>query len=673
MQSFKENLAYIILGIGVIILLFFMFQLQGLIQANLLPGAAENTPVTLQIQAPTVAAPTQEPPTAVPPTAEPPTPVPPTATPTVAEPATPTATPVVVPTTGYKVYGASLIGAIHVGAIDDHGYNQAHHDGLQQAIQQVPGIRLIEASSVPESDQVTTEIDNMVQQGAKIIFVQSFGYLPFALKAAEKYPDVIFLHPGGHELRANLGTYWANNFEAMYLAGIAAGATSKTGRLGFITGFAIPNILASVNAFQLGAQTVNPNAKTALIIDSAWVDPAKEEAATNALANAGVDVVTMIVDSPTMVVKTAEARSIYSIGFHSRTLQQFAPKGWLTGVDYSWGNYYAQAIQEIRTGKWEAAHVRGGIESDMIQLAPFGPAVNDATKARIAQARTDIISGKLKIFHGPITDNQGRERIKAGEDGGLELLDTTDWLVAGVTKFDSVENGIDLGPLPVQPAVAVTQSVTTTVAVAPPPTAASAPLTQSVASVAPTVAPTEPAAPTPTNAPPPTNTPLPAVDYLLGYLPNDQQCTMVTNIIVTLMQQNFGLTARAVPFPDQSALFASVANVGEPLNEADIKPEDRDKWVDFTACAILPDDADFIRQYSGDLEVVGHTVGQADNKNWQFVSNSRDIAPLKTKSACFFRLLDENLNFGDMKFTEPDAAGWIANHADLVQSWTRCQ
>lgn len=97
---------------------------------------------------------------------------------------------------------------------------------------------------------------------------------------------------------------------------------------------------------------------------------------------------------------------------------------------------------------------------------------------------------------------------------------------------------------------------------------------------------------------------------------------MVTNIIVTLMQKNFGLTARAVP--DRTALFASVANVGEPLNEADIKPEDRDKWVDFTACAILPDDADFIRQYSGDLEVVGHTVAQADNKNWQFVSNSRD-------------------------------------------------
>lgn len=201
-----------------------------------------------------------------------------------------------------------MIGAIHVGAIDDHGYNQAHHDGLQQAIQQVPGICLIEASSVPESDQVTTEIDNMVQQGAKIIFVQSFGYLPFALKAAEKYPDVIFLHPGGHELRVGC-TYWANNFEAMYLAGIAAGATRKTGRLGFITGFAIPNILASVNAFQLGAQTVNPNAKTALIIDSAWVDPVKEEAATNALANAGVDVVAMIVDSPTTVVKTAEARN----------------------------------------------------------------------------------------------------------------------------------------------------------------------------------------------------------------------------------------------------------------------------------------------------------------------------------------------------------------------------
>lgn len=671
MQSFRENLAYIILGIGVVILLFFMFQLQGLIQANLLPGSA-NPPVTVQIQTPTTAPPTPEPPTPVPPTPEPTQP-PPTATPAAA--AASAATPAAAPTAGYKVYGSSLIGAIHVGAIDDHGYNQAHHDGLQQAIEQVPGIRLLESSNVPESDQVTTEIDNMVQQGAKIIFVQSFGYLPFALKAAEKYPDVIFLHPGGHELRPNLGTYWANNFEAMYLAGIAAGATTKTGRMGFITGFAIPNILASVNAFELGAQTVNPNAKTALIIDSAWVDPGKEEAATNALANAGVDVVTMIVDSPTTVVKTAEARGIYVIGFHSRTLQQFAPKGWLTGVDYSWGNYYAQAIQEIRTGKWEAAHVRGGIESDMIQLAPFGPAVSDATKARVNQARGDIISGKLKIFHGPITDNQGRERIKPGEDGGLELLDTTDWLVAGVTKFDSVANGIDLGPVPAQAATTLTQSVAAQPAAAAPTTAAQTTgvLTQTAA--LPTQAAPVAAAPaTPTAAPlPPTNTPLPEVDFLLGYLANDQQCKMVTNIIATLMQQNFGMTTRAVPFADRAALFASVANAGEPLNEADIKPEDRDKWVDFTPCAILPDDADFIRQYSGDLEVIGHTLGQADNKNWQFVANSRDVTPLKTKSACFFRLLEENLNFGDLKFTEPDAAGWLANHADQVQSWTRCQ
>jgi len=666
MQNFKENLAYAILGIAAIILIFFMLRLQNLIQANQPANTSStgNGVVTVQVQAPTPVPPTPVQPTPIPPTPVPPTPVPPVAPPTI-EPTTVAASP---PTAaGYKVYGAALIGAIHVGAPDDHGYNQAHHDGLQQAISQVPGTRLIEANNVPETEEVTGVIDNLVQQGAKIIFVQSFGYLPFALQAADKYPQVTFLHPGGHELRNNLGTYWANNFEAMYLAGIAAGATTKTGRLGFITGFAIPNILASVNAFELGAKSVNPNAVTALVIDSAWVDPTKEAAATNALATAGVDVVTMIVDSPTTVVKTAEARGLYVIGFHSATLQQFAPKGWLTGVDYSWGNYYAQAIQEIRTGKWQPAHVRGGIESDMIQLAPFGAAVNDDTKAKVNQARIDIINGKLKIFRGPLTDNQGRERLKAGETGGLELLDTTDWLVQGVLKFESVTNGIDLGPLPAPPALAVAPTL-----VAPTPVPVIAPTV-----VVPTVAvPTQALIITPTVAAPteaPTTTPLPAVDFMLGYVANDKPCTIATNIVATLMQQNFKLTTLTVPFPDRAALFASVANVGEPLNEAEIKPEDRKKWVDLTVCAALPDDADFIRQYSGDVELVGHTIGQAGDKSWHFVVNSRDVSPLKEKSTCFFRLVEENLDFGDFNFQEQDAGSWLAKHASLVQTWTQCQ
>ncbi|MEZ4620998.1 MAG: BMP family ABC transporter substrate-binding protein [Caldilineaceae bacterium] len=325
-----------------------------------------------------------------------------------------------------------IVGALHVGSINDAGYNQAHHAGLVAMTENLPNVKLIEAENVPESADAERVMENMIQQGAKMIFPQSFGYLDPALNVAEKYPDVIFMHPAGFKLADNLGTYWGNNFEAMYLTGIAAGAASESGKLGFITAFPIPNILASVNAFQLGAQSVNPDVETTLVMNSAWVDPAKEAAATNALADAGIDVVTMIVDSPITVVKTAEERGIKVVGFHSDALEQFAPDGWLTGVAYTWGPLYTRLVQSVMDGTWTSEHIRGGIETDYVTLAPYGPSVSDETKQMIADAEAALISGDLQIFQGPILDNEGNVRIPEGEAGGMDLLDTTDWLVEGV-------------------------------------------------------------------------------------------------------------------------------------------------------------------------------------------------------------------------------------------------
>ena len=325
-----------------------------------------------------------------------------------------------------------IIGALHVGSMNDAGYNQAQHAGLVAMNENLPNVKLIEAENVPESADAERVMENMIQQGAKIIFPQSFGYLDPALNVAAKYPDVTFMHPAGFKLADNFGTYWGNNFEAMYLAGIAAGAATESNQLGFITAFPIPNILASLNAFHLGAKSVNPDVVTTLVINGAWVDPTKEAAATNALADAGVDVVTMIVDSPVTIVKTAEERGIKVIGFHSDALQEFAPNGWLTGVAYTWGPLFTRIVQSVEDGTWKSEHIRGGVESDYVTLAAFGPSVTEETKAQIEAAKAGIISGELKIFQGPILDNEGTVRIAEGEAGGIELLDTTDWLVEGV-------------------------------------------------------------------------------------------------------------------------------------------------------------------------------------------------------------------------------------------------
>lgn len=325
-----------------------------------------------------------------------------------------------------------IIGALHVGSVSDAGYNQAQHAGLLELAKNLPNVEVKEAENVPESADAERVMESMIQEGAKIIFPQSFGYLDPALNVAAKHPDVIFMHPAGFKLADNLGTYWGNNFEAMYLAGIAAGKATASNQLGFITAFPIPNILASVNAFHLGAKSVNPDVTTTLVINGSWVDPTKEAAATNALADAGVDVVTMIVDSPIAVVKTAEERGIKVIGFHSDALQEFAPEGWLTGVAYTWGPLFTRIVQSVEDGTWKSEHIRGGVESDFVGLAAFGPSVTDETKTQIEEAKAKLISGELKIFQGPIKDNKGEVRIPEGEAGGMELLDTTDWLVEGV-------------------------------------------------------------------------------------------------------------------------------------------------------------------------------------------------------------------------------------------------
>lgn len=636
MKAFRDNLALILVALIAIVLVFLMVRLQSLIMTN--PEATPVAPATPEVIQP------QQPAVAVQPTAT--TGVAPTNTPEPPSPAPPTAT-----TGGYTIYGAEVIGAIHVGAINDRGYNQAHHDGLQRMVEQVPGVRLVEAENIPETEAVLPVIDQMVQQGAKIIFVQSFGYLPFAIQAAERYPDVVFLHPGGFELRDNLGTYWANNFEAMYLAGIAAGAATQTNQIGFVTAFPIPNILASVNAFHLGARSVNPNVTTKLVINESWVDPDKENVATRALAASGVDVVTMIVDSPITVVQTAEALGIHVIGFHSAALQELAPNGWLTGVAYTWDNYYTNVVQQIRAGQWRTAHVRGGIESDMLRLAAFGPAVSEDAKARIVAARADIISGKLAIFQGPLVDSQGVERISAGQVGGLELLDTTDWLVEGISNFDVASIPADSLPVAqIQPTPALAESSTAAVAEAPtatPATVDPAP-TATESTAAPATATDIPAPPTPT------------ADLVLGLTAEHPECRFFTEIFQQISQEKLGLTVEVLSFSEDT-----------PMYEALAKRQDQ-RTVDITLCFADPKDRPFLREYVGFIRNVGDIYWRNDEIRLQIMTNSGLLADLERNQVCLYRLL-KNLYFEGNDLPSQDAAQWVADNSALVEQWASCE
>jgi simple sugar transport system substrate-binding protein len=337
-----------------------------------------------------------------------------------------------------KAASGLTVGFIYVGPKDDYGYNQAHAEGAK-TLTAIEGVKIREEEKVPETVDVQKTMESMINlDGAKLLFPTSFGYFdPHILKMAEKYPDVTFLHCGGMYTEGktpkNVGSYFGYIDEAQYVAGIVAGLTSKTNKLGFVAAKPIPQVLRNINAFTLGALSVNPKVTTSVIFTGDWSLPVKEAEATNSLVDQGADVVTSHVDSPKVVIETAEKRGIFSTGYHANQAA-LAPKGYLTGAEWNWAVVYKDYVEKVKSGKpWEHL-VRGGFKQGFIKMSPYGAAVTAETKAKADAAKEALTAGTLTIFKGPMKDNAGKEIIPAGTDRGQTdiELEKMNYLVAGV-------------------------------------------------------------------------------------------------------------------------------------------------------------------------------------------------------------------------------------------------
>ena len=325
------------------------------------------------------------------------------------------------------------VGGIHVGSIKDAGYNQAQHDGLMYLKQHVSGIKLIEAENIPEGPGVETVMQHMINQGANLIFPQSFGYQDFALEVAAKNPNVMFEHPAGYKYAPNFGTYWAASTPINYALGVAAAKTSKTGKLGFVGAIPIPTIIATADAFHLGARSVNPKITTTVIFTGSWSDPAKEAAAVNTMAAKGIDVVANLVDSPVTVVKTAGQRHIFAIGYHSAAAAKYAPKYWLSGVDFNWGPMFVQMARQVISGEWTARNWVAPVRMGIARLAPFGPGAPAEAKAAAKSTVQKFATGKIKSpFTGPVYDQSGKLRVPKGKVPAPDFEQNIAWLVQGM-------------------------------------------------------------------------------------------------------------------------------------------------------------------------------------------------------------------------------------------------
>jgi basic membrane protein A and related proteins len=326
-----------------------------------------------------------------------------------------------------------VVGGIHVGSVKDAGYNEAQHDGLVYLQKHVPGIKLVEASNIPEGPQVETIMQNMINQGAKLIFPQSFGYQDFTLTVAGKNPNVKFEHPAGYKSAPNFGTYWASSTPINYALGAAAAKVSKTGKLGFVGSIPIPTIIASADAFHLGALSVNPKIKTYVIFNGSFSDPGKEAADVNTFANKGVDVVGGLVDSPITYVKTAESRHVFAVGYHSAAARKYAPRYWLSGVDFNWGPMFVQMAKQVIAGTWKPKFWIAPVSAKIARLAPFGPQVPAAARTTATKIVQLFATGKQKsAFKGPVYDQNGKLRVKSGVQPPPDFEQGVTWLVKGM-------------------------------------------------------------------------------------------------------------------------------------------------------------------------------------------------------------------------------------------------
>ena len=326
-----------------------------------------------------------------------------------------------------------IIGATYGGSITDAGYNQAMHEAVMAIKTNIPCVKIIEAENVYDEAGATSTMQNMIDQGAKMIIATASNHQDPAFALAETHPDVIFEDAGGWKTSSNFGIFFGSPPDGWYLMGIAAGKMTTSNKIGFVANAPFGWTLTFINAFELGVQSVNPDAQTYVTFTQAWGDSAKEAEATNALINQGADVITMHVDSPVTVISTAESRGVYSIGFQNLAAQQFAPEYWISGTDFTLGPTLTWLTQEVIDGKWgDAPFVRCGISDGCMAIAPFGPKVPQDVQDLVKQKQADIDAGTLVVFKGPIVDQDGTVVVAEGEVLTPDKMSGVDWFVKGV-------------------------------------------------------------------------------------------------------------------------------------------------------------------------------------------------------------------------------------------------
>jgi basic membrane protein A len=338
-----------------------------------------------------------------------------------------------------KKQAAFKVAWIYPGPHNDGGWSQAHDAG-RLAVEKALGdkVQTTYKENVFSNASVPQIVAGLVRDGYQMIFATSFGMLELGVNGQlfQKYPKVLFEQATGTQVKPNQAEYFGAAEDTIYLSGMAAGAASKKGVVGYVVPYGIPEVVRHINAFTLGAQATHPGAKVRLVWTNSWFSPPKETAAAKALVAAGADVIGQNVDSPAAGVY-AEKVGVPWVGYDADA-RRFAPKQWLTAAVYDWGKYYVRRVKAALNSTWKSGFYYGSINDGFTGLAPYGPKVLAKTKAAIAAKQKLIQSGKWNEFCGPVYDQKGKARIPKGKcldpntKAGIAALYSMQWLVKGV-------------------------------------------------------------------------------------------------------------------------------------------------------------------------------------------------------------------------------------------------
>lgn len=323
------------------------------------------------------------------------------------------------------------IGFVYSGPVAGVGWTYQHDLG-RQLVEKTFGsqVKTVYVENVPESADAERVIRQLAQDGCKLIFTTSFGFMGPTQRVASEFPGVVFEHCSGYQTAKNVGIYQTRFYEGAYLLGLIAGRMTRSNTLGYVGSFPIPEVIRNLSAWTLGARSVNPKAGVKVTWINSWYDPQREREAAAALMDQGADMLYQNTDSPA-VVQLAQSKGLHAFGQDS-DMSRFGPQAHLSGNVANWGVFYVYKVRQMLEGRWRSEDIKWGMKEGMVQVVPPNSDVPKDVAALFEARKADIVAGRFQPFTGPIRDVAGALRVPAGKTLSESELWTMKWYAEGV-------------------------------------------------------------------------------------------------------------------------------------------------------------------------------------------------------------------------------------------------